>query len=464
MTPAQKLDTQDMLAVLDKAENGPLVDEKEWDLGYIYQTIQELILKYDVRWDPQAAAVPEDDALADRVYAAGLELACRSGVYCIDSHRRMAWSRDELEQVLARAPEQITVGQGKDAATLRKRRPDEPSRVGVVGGAYGIPVPEECFVPMMLSYAQEPLVDLIENASLQTTHGRPIRANSAWDAVACWQEVGLTFEALRRAGREGLAVGCANSSATAIGELSTTTFGGFRPSDWHHNSMLSELKISYVDLIKAAHFKYTGSYSHNFYNPIYGGYVGGGNGMAIAIVAGMILLRATLWGESVNPGPGHAHLSCNTIPEMITSQAVAFQALNRNTHLLTSVIMRPLSGPGTPEIFLEIAGLVLASIPSGVAFTKGVQSATGRFPLHCSGLEARFMAQVAHAAEALTRRDADPIVRRLFSQLKSRQKAMTIGKPFDQVYDLERVVPTPEWQAMYEAACRSLEEEYGLSV
>ena len=458
MGKAEKISTEWMVSILQKAEQGPVVEEQEWDRVYISRTIKELVQKYAIQWERADPGVPADDALADRLFAAGLELAARSGVYCIDTHRRMVWSREELERVLEHAPAEITIGEGADQAHLHCRRPEDARRVAVIGGAYGVPVAEELFVPMMLSYAQEPLIEFIENASLQSTWGQPIRANSPWDAVACWQEVDLTREALRRAGRPGLAVGCANSSATAIGELSTTTWGGFRASDWHHNSLMSELKVSYTDLIKAAHFKYTGSFSHNFYNPIYGGYPGGGSGLAVAIVAGMILLRATLWGESVNPGPSHAHLSCNTHPDMIAAQALAFQALSRNTHLLISGFARPCGGPGTLEIFYETAALTVASVVSGVAFVKGVQSATGRVPGHCSGLEARFMAQVAHAAEGMTRQQGDQIVRRLTARYQERMAELPPGRPFEQVYDVERVAPLPEWQALYERACAEMQE------
>jgi methylamine--corrinoid protein Co-methyltransferase len=458
MGSATKISTATMLSVLQKAETGPFVEEQDWDRLYIGKKIKELVKQYDIAWERPALGVPSDDALADRLFAAGLALAESSGVYCIDTRRQMRWSRAELEEVLANAPSQITIGEGANQATLAKRLPDDGRRVGVIGGAYGIPVPEELFVPVMLSYAQEPLIEFIENASLQTTYGQPIRANSPWDAVACWQEAALTFEVLRRAGRPGLAVGCANSSATAIGELSTTTYGGFRPTDWHHNSMMSELKVSYADLIKAAHFKYTGAFAHNFYNPILGGYPGGGDGVAVAIVAGMILLRAVLWGESFNPGPSHAHWSCNTTPEMIAAQAAAFQALNRNTHLLTSGFSRPVAGPGTLDIFYETAAVTIASVVSGVAFVKGVQSATGRFASHCTGLEARFMAQVAHAAEGLSRRQADPLVRKLEQMFQPTQAELRIGFPFEQLYDVESVQPRSHWLALYEQACQELSD------
>lgn len=463
MNKAVKVSEAFAVSVLAKAENGPVVDEREWDRGFIGRTIKELVNRYNIEWDRGECTVPADDDLADRLFAAGVELAASSGVYCIDTHRRMPWTRAEIEQVLSEAPAEITIGEGRDQVTLRCRRPDDADRVGVIGGAYGIPVAEERFVPMMLSYAREPLIEFIENASLQTTHGHPIRANSAWDAVACWQEARLTAEVLDRAGRPGMSVGCANSSATAIGELSTTTWGGFRTADWHHNSLMSELKVSYTDLIKATHFRYTGAFSHNFYNPIFGGYPGGGPGLAVAIVAGMILLRATLWGESVNPGPSHAHLSCNTFPEMIAAQALAFQALSRNTHLITSVFSRPASGPGTMEIFYETAALTIAGVVSGAGFVKGVQSATGRIPEHCSGLEARFMAQVAHAARGLTRSEADRMVRSLAARYRDSLSDPPIGLPFERVYDIDSVRPFPHWQAMYARACTEM-RELGLNV
>lgn len=453
-----------LLSVLDKAETGPILNEANWDRECIHQTIQTLVQEYDIVWDRETPGVPYDDALADRVFEAGMDLACRSGVYCLDTRRRMVWSRAELEQVLADSPDRITIGQGNDTVAIAKRSPDEHTRVAVIGGAYGIPVPEDLYVPMMVSYAQEPLIEFIENASLLTTHGRPIRADSPWDAVACWQEVGLTFEALDRVNRPGLSVGCANSAAGLVGELATTTYGGFRPTDWHHNAFISELKVSYADLIKATHFVHTGSFSHNFYNPIYGGYVGGGFGLAVAMVAGMILLRACLWGQTVNPGPSHAHWSCNTHPDMIAAQAVAFQGLNRNTHLLTSGIMRPVAGPCVKDMLYEVAALTLASVVSGVAFVKGVQSATGRVPRHCSGLEARFMAQVAHAAEKLTRRDADPLVKGLTGKYKDSQHEMRFGKPFEEIYDPQTVQPTAEWRHMVEEVCEELEQEFGLSL
>ncbi len=462
MVNTPKVEPRLVASVLDKTERGPLVEEVEWDRHYISQTIKELVTKYDITWDKSKIAVPSDDALADRVFAAGQELALNSGLYCTDSHRRMIWSKEELENVLAGAPREVTVGEGKDEVTFRKRNVEEDCHVGVIGGPYGIPFPEELFISVVKSYAQEPLLDIIDTPSLQTTYGYPIRAGTPWDQLAVWQEAGLTFEALKQVGRPGMPIGCANSSASPLGELSSTSYGGFRCIDWHHNSIMSELKVSYSDLIRAVHFVHTGAVSHNFYNPIYGGYAGGGDGMAVATVAGMILSRACLWGESFNPGPSHAHLSCNTFPPMIPAQAVALQALSRNTNLILAGFLRPTSGPCVKDIFYEIAALTIAQVVSGVSFMKAVHTATGRFPMHCTPLEARFAAQITHIAEGLTRKEADPIINKLTDKYKDNHKTIRAGKSFSEAYDLETLQPTDEWQNMYEEACQEIRDEYGL--
>jgi methylamine---corrinoid protein Co-methyltransferase len=464
MVKAPKVNPQLVASVLAKTENGPVVEEKDWDQKFINQTIKNLVEKYDVCWDKGFYGVPSDDALADRVFDAGFELALQSGLYCVDTNRQMVWSQDELNSVLDNAPTEVTVGEGQDEVTFKKRRPEENSRVGVIGGPYGIPVPEDLFVPVLMSYAQEPLFDIVDNPSLQTTYGYSIRAESPWDQLAVWQEVALTFEALEKVGRPGLPIGCANSAASALGEITSTSFGGFRQIDWHHNSIMSELKVSYADLMRAVHYVHTGAISHNFYNTIYGGYVGGGEGMAVAIVAGMILLRACLWGESFNPGPSHAHLSCNTFPAMIPSQAVALQALTRNTNLILSGFLRPVSGPCVRDIFYEIAAITIAQVTSGISFTKAVHTATGRFPLHCTPLEARFAAQVTHAAEGMTRADADPMVRKLVEKYKDHQQTINAGKPFTEAYDVETLKPSAEWQQMYDEVCNELEHEFGLNI
>jgi methylamine--corrinoid protein Co-methyltransferase len=315
---------------------------------------------------------------------------------------------------------------------------------------------------MVEAYAREKILDIIEPPSLPTTRGAPIRIGSPLEAIVARQEADMALEAVKRAGRPGICIGAAATSGTELIELAATSYGAYRQTDWHHASFVSENKVSYADLTRAVHFAQTGSIAHTFHDPIYGGYLGGAAGTAIGCTAGCILLRATLFSDTVNAGPSHAHLALDTHPDMLALQGLSFQALARNTHLINGAHIRPKSGPCEKDIFYEVAALIITAVTSGVAFLKTVQSATGRHMGHTTPLEARFAAQVAHQVEGMTRKEGNRIVTSLVERYKERISVETIGKPFQEAYDLETLQPTAEWLRIYEDVCAEFASEFGL--
>ena len=71
-----------LLDVLDRMESGPVMEEEDFDLNLIPNTMADLQEKYDIRIPSEAPFVSADDAFADRLFAAGLEMAETIGVYC----------------------------------------------------------------------------------------------------------------------------------------------------------------------------------------------------------------------------------------------------------------------------------------------------------------------------------------------------------------------------------------------
>jgi hypothetical protein len=53
-----KVEMSEFLAVLDKAESCPMVELREWDQVYIYETIQDLVSKCDLALDTENPGVP----------------------------------------------------------------------------------------------------------------------------------------------------------------------------------------------------------------------------------------------------------------------------------------------------------------------------------------------------------------------------------------------------------------------
>lgn len=453
-----------LLQALDKAENGPVVEEKVWDQEIIGKNFRDTLKKYDIKLDKADPYVTDDDDLADRLWEAGLELAALTGVYCIDTKRHMQWSKAELEKIVADMPDNVTVGEGKDAVTINRRRPEEDSHVVIYGGPFGIPVSEELFIPFHAAYAREPLIEIFNMGTLLSTRGRMVRAGSPWESIAAWQEKELAFKILDKVGRPGMAMGCVEIATTEVGELAGTTYGGYRPTDCHKINFISEQKTAYHHLIEAAHYAHIDAFSESYFNPMYGGYVGGGAGVALACVSGSIVMRACYQGTLNNMGPTHVHLSASTHPEVLRALQLGIQSLARHGNFLTSPFIRPTTGPGTMEIFYECGALAAASTVAGCSYIDASQSARGTHATHASPLEVLFVAKLAHALEGATRKDTAPVVAWMVDKYKDIQQDDLVGKPFSELHDMETLDPLPEWSQMYQKAIEEVNQQFGLKI
>lgn len=456
--------TTRLLDILERAESGPVVEESQWDMFMIPNEISRLQLDYDIKFgSPDEVLVPSDDALADRVFEAGLALAEQLGVYCVSTSRQMKFSRDEILTALAVAPTEVTIGEGLDRHTERKRGLEDPTFPTIKGGGVGTPVPEDLYLPVHQSYAQEPLIDAMINCTLEKVYGREIRSRSPWEILTGWHEAELTKAACRRAGRPGLALGCVENAVSELSELSATSYGGFSPNDWHHVAMISEFKTDYGALSKLTHLVQTSSVIHAFYNTIYGGSAGGKEGMTLAIVAGCILLQMIYMSNTHSVSPAHPFYDNDTTPEIIQAISVAQQALARNSRLLTDVVITPVGGPGTKTLLYEAAAMAIMATASGACGLIGPRSGAGTHSAHVSGLEARWVAEVARASAGISRAEADTLVRQLVNRYRADLDKRPVGQSFTEVYDPVRLQPRPAWQQTYEAVKLEL-KEMGLAI
>ena len=437
-----------LLEVLHRAEVGPLIEEADFERRLVAPSLKRIIQKYGIKMDKNVP-VPSDSDLADRVFQAGLEAAVEVGMFCQSTSRRITWTQSELEEGLRFCTSEATMGAGNDAVVCRSRRPEDTSAPIVIGGAYGVPFPEAMIVPVMLSFARESVVDVIENATLETVYGYPIKAGSPWEVLGGWREAELSMEVINRAGRPGLCVGCVETSPTALAQLSAASWGGFRTTDWHHVATISEFKTNYDLLSKVAHITRIGGVMECYYNPIYGGYVGGADGVAVAIVAALILLNQIDMADTLATRPNHPFLGCDTTPELLWAISVAIQGLSRNTNLLVGALTGPAGGPGTKTMLYENAAFTIASTVSGQAMIEASHSAGGNVPRHVSGLDAKLCGEVAHAVRGMKLEEANALVKQLITIYEPQLNTQPIGMPFEQVYDIDKIEPTSEWQDTY---------------
>jgi len=443
----KKIDS--LLDVIDRFYSGPIVDEKNFDLQHVAHGVARVIREFDIKFD-KGQIIQQDDQMIDRVFEASLDFLEQCGIYHKDTQRQVTFSRQEIERALQAAPSRVTIGQGADSCVMMARRVEDPRPPQVSGGPIGTPLSEDHYLPIMQSYWQEPVIDLVVPGCFSTIMGREIRANSPLEIVASWQEARLGQEAARRSGRPGIARMCVEMSITDAGHLSAISRGGFSPADVHVVPMISELKTNNELLNKIAHSHEQNGVILGFYNPILGGLGGGSEGVAILITAGLVALHMIYLPDSVESCPTHPFLSNSTHPEIMRAVSVSSAALARNTHLLTEFMTSPVSGPGTGSLLYECVAMATVASSCGASRLLGVRSGVGVVENHCTGLEARFNGEVAHAAAGLSRAEADEIVKKAVAKFEPVMDKKPTGLPFSEVYDLETLRPTGEWQGIYD--------------
>jgi methylamine--corrinoid protein Co-methyltransferase len=104
------------------------------------------------------------------------------------------------------------------------------------------------------------------------------------------------------------------------------------------------------------------------------------------------------------------------------------------------------------SLFHECAAMATLASVCGASRVLGVRSAVGVAQDHCTGLEARFNGEVAHAAAGLTREAAEELIRRALDEYEAILGTKPTGRPFGELYDKETLQPRPDWERQYETA------------
>jgi methylamine--corrinoid protein Co-methyltransferase len=442
---------------IGRIESGEIIAEADYDRK-ISQVAQEVVKKYDIRYDPDDP-VPADDALADRVFEAALELFLKLGVFIIDTRKVVTFERDEIEEALANAPAEVVYGTGNEQVVVPHRLVEDGRDPVVFFSAVGTPVPEEDFVKVCMSYAQEPLADTFSGPLITTYRGMPIASGSPVEVEAgIWNVIKLR-EAARFAGRPHIPI----HNFMSVAERTDATIAAARPefgvreNDGLFTAAIAEMKVDYERLKRIAFQMHTTYVIGGLYGPLMGGYAGGPEATAVVLVAHHFLGLFAFRAHRHNGFPININQTCNTTREMLWLVSVSGQAIARNTKLVTVANAFMASGPCTEMITYEIAAHSLAATVTGWHLNPAAV-ARNRHPSHCSGMEPRMHAEVGHVAAraGIARKDASKIVKKLLDLYEKDVKNAPIGKSFRECYDIETVKPTKEYLGLWDNTKKKL--------
>jgi methylamine--corrinoid protein Co-methyltransferase len=446
--------TTRLMDIVNRSLNGPLVEEEAFN-WHVTQGIRKVVKDYQIKIHPEQI-INLDDQLADRTWQAALDFLATCGIYNQSTGREILHTREEILGALSDAPDHVWLGCGTDSVLEHYRNVGDSSVPINMGSPIGMAIPEELFIPIMQSYIQEPLVDVTCPGSLMTIQGQEIRGGSPLEIMAAWEEVDLMRIALARAGRPGMAWTGIVLSMSDAGQLAAVNPLGLKSSDMHTFGIISEQKANFEIFNKLTQSIRMGGIIDPYANPIYGGLGGGIEGQAVLITAAMIALSVVFMAACCGSSPTHPFHFNNTGKEIMQATSLAFQAIARNSHLLTNLTITPVGGPGTKTLLYETAAFGIMSTVSGISRILGPRSATGANPAHCSGLEARFSGMILHAASHLVREQAEELIQRIYLCYEDQLDKKPYGKPFQEVYDLNTIQPLVEWRRLCDEVIEEL--------
>jgi methylamine--corrinoid protein Co-methyltransferase len=440
-----------IIDILQRTQTGDYCTLREWDLKRIPGAVREKLKQHGLEKSLDFSnPVNTDGALADTFYKAGYELALELGMLCETTERIVQVSEEELANALEDAPAELFVGEGEDGVWMRARSPSDPNPAPF-GASLGITVTESLWPALTEGIARERAVDLLEGGSLTTIHGIEVVPGAPSETLVGFEQGRLHREVRQRADRPGMAgIGCI-SSITEYGQLGGYGVpGGYPNTDLSLILFPSELKINYQTLHKVVHTLNMGGLIFAGSPAMIGGMPGPAEGAVLSCIACALLQYPVLQSHVGGGEIYDIRFMSNVNREGLAALSATHQALSRNTHLITHGIANQVSGPGTKALLYETLVGVATIVASGAGFSTGPRSAGGKLTDYLTPLECRFCAEVSHKAAGMELEAVNRLAIEILPRYEEQILIPDVGKPVQEVYDLERFEPSPEWLSMYE--------------
>lgn len=465
----------------ERASAGPRMDEMKWNMA-LFKKMEELTNRHNLKYSGEDLFLEVDEHYVDNSFDAAIDFLTEMGVYCVTSNRIITFTEDEIREGVKEAPKEFTVGEGKDARTIKKREIEDSQPVNVIGDGHR-PWPVEVGRWAPIGFAKLKRADLIEGFNFPELEGKRIHG-IAMEAYAAKKELAILREVVADAGRPGMAITyypISTRASTLIAPIDPEK--GLRRTDGILLSVLPDVKVEY-DLLTAAivHGQY-GSYRFNGGASAYvGGFCGDTEGAIIEVLAKAMTAwlvyrdmaqyscRTTKTLEARRP-PEEIGESMVKKPTPIWPTYVINRALSKYTNIIR------FSGPtergdfgeigsethllflGETAILDTVLGCSLFGyheVPSDVQFRTEVSDATIK-----AGIKKEEVKEIMHTIEYEMRKKLGGKLR--FTAVPDRR--MLLYKDFDayfnplqELYDFKRMKPTEKHIKSQNAAKKVLRE------
>jgi len=445
--------------VVSRALNGPICTERDFDLDIFVPNLRHVLNKYGIKYDPQTP-VPADDDLADRVWQAAMEFLKATGMYCLDTERRIVFTKEEIEGALQTGPSGCLFGEGKDARLMPHRLPEDKTPPWCSGSGAGPVSKEEYLINIVKTYAEDPLSDGITAPALTNIDGQPITANSPLGVEGAIRTVLLTREALRRAGRPGMPVVNEVSSAIRAPEHIAGHRFGNPKVDFLEIGTIHELKVDLDALNKVMYCLSVNNLTFAENGIIIGGFAGGPAGAVVVATAYNPVDMLVLRGAAQHPFIVPFEKGTSSRRDALWARSVSVQATTRHSPLPAVSPGYTSAGPLTKMAYYEYAAWIISQVVSGGS-VETAPPYCGVLTDHCGPVENIFGNGVAHTVAGMTRKEANKIVLTLLEKYEDALADPPKGAPYPRYFDAS-ARPNKECMALFREMRQEFADEFGL--
>jgi methylamine--corrinoid protein Co-methyltransferase len=436
------MEGREMIPIIDfqrRSLTGPVVKAQDFDLSFSFK-VRELVEEYGIAYDAEQLVV--DDAMADAVFEAGVELLAEIGLYQMNTQRVIQYSVEEIEEIAGESrenPAAVAFGRHPETMTLRSRRSADSWKPTCYAGAPGV-AEKEWFIAYVQSFAQEECVEGIGVApGLAVLDGIEPKAGTLSDVhVALWEQDALV-EALRRAGRPGMNLGLL-STVTAASAIMTIMQPGLRDATNTQIGIhiMPEQKIDWSRLLLAQYCQQSGIEPWQSSMSCIGGFCRDAAEAAVAMVANALGQMSYANGRTMSYFPSHLDGTWATRPSHWAFSA-ACRASERHTGLAVGTSISGITEAWrTPLTLWQAAAVATVSVASGMSYA---------WIAGHTGLEARLIDEIMDATAGMPADRANELAQKIMGRVDELLPSAKEQLPFPEAYDLETVQPTPEYEA-----------------
>ncbi|NQT71473.1 MAG: monomethylamine:corrinoid methyltransferase [Chloroflexi bacterium] len=421
--------------------HGPVMKSDEFDLGFSMK-LRELVAKYDIKYNPEELIV--DDATADAVFQAGVELLADVGLYHLETERVIKFTKEEVEEIAREyreSPSKHTFGKGKDEVTIEYRTGADTRPPTLYAGPAGV-AEEEWFGAFIQSFVQEESVKALGIAPGLAKLGdiEPKAGTPSEIYVAQWEQKQIK-ETLKRVGRPDMHCGLLATVST-IGGTMAMIGPGLREA---HNTQIGvhiipEQKLDWARLILSQFCQDRGIIPWQSTMSMIGGLCRNAADTAVSMVANLLGQLSYARGPLCSLFTNHMDGNWGT-PACLWAYNAAARASERNIKVcIGGVAASAMDLMMCEAQMLHVAAIAILNTASGMSYCW-IGGPTG--------FDARITGEVMNVTAGMKPEKANELVKKIMAEVdKAEHKEMMFSVAFPEIYDLETMKPTSEYETM----------------